>query len=86
MTPSALPTLAIARSLRAVVRARLERARSASAAGEGLAENERGVAMVEYVTLLCLVTLSGAATVVALGVPLMQLFRYVQMVIAMPIP
>jgi hypothetical protein len=42
--------------------------------------------MVEYVTLLCLVTLIGAATVVALGVPLMQLFRYVQMVLAMPIP
>jgi hypothetical protein len=53
---------------------------------EGLAASERGVAMVEYVTLLCLVTLIGAATVVALGVPLMQLFRYVQMVLAMPIP
>jgi len=51
-----------------------------------LVRGEGGVAMVEYVTLLCLVTLLGAATVVALGVPLMQLFRYVQMIIAMPIP
>ena len=58
-------------------------------AAPGIAElvrGEGGVAMVEYVTLLCLVTLLGAATVVALGVPLMQLFRYVQMIIAMPIP
>ena len=64
--------------------------RAASApAAPGIAElvrGEGGVAMVEYVTLLCLVTLLGAATVVALGVPLMQLFRYVQMIIAMPIP
>ncbi len=67
--------------------ARLAGARGASRGqADGLAANERGVAMVEYVTLLCLVTLIGAATVVALGVPLMQLFRYVQMVIAMPIP
>ena len=57
-----------------------------SAPAPGLAKSEGGVAMVEYVTLLCLVTLIGAATVVALGVPLMQLFRYVQMIIAMPIP
>lgn len=56
------------------------------AASASLGKDEGGVVMVEYVTLLCLVTLSGAATVVALGVPLMQLFRYVQMVIAMPIP
>ena len=67
--------------------ARLAVARAAlRGRAEGLATNERGVAMVEYVTLLCLVTLTGAATVVALGVPLMQLFRYVQMVIAMPVP
>lgn len=59
---------------------------SVSDAAEGLGASERGVVMVEYVTLLCLVTVTGAATVVALGVPLMQLFRYVQMVIAMPIP
>ncbi len=51
-----------------------------------LRASEGGVVMVEYVTLLCLVTITGAATVMALGVPLMQLFRYVQMVIAMPIP
>ena len=51
-----------------------------------LLRDERGVAMVEYVTLLCLVTVAGAAAVAALGVPLIQLFRYVQTVIAMPIP
>lgn len=57
-----------------------------AAANASLIKSEGGVVMVEYVTLLCLVTLTGAATVMALGIPLMQLFRYVQMVIAMPIP
>lgn len=59
---------------------------AAPAAQSSLVKEEGGVVMVEYVTLLCFVTLTGAATVMALGVPLMQLFRYVQMVIAMPIP
>ena len=84
MTPSPHLTSPLLR-LRSGVVARLSAARAA-AGDEGLAASERGVAMVEYVTLLCLVTLIGAATVVALGVPLMQLFRYVQMVLAMPIP
>ncbi len=59
---------------------------AAPVAEASLVKAEGGVVMVEYVTLLCFVTLTGAATVMALGVPLMQLFRYVQMVIAMPIP
>jgi Flp pilus assembly pilin Flp len=51
-----------------------------------LARDERGVATVEYVTVLVLVSIVGAGAIVALGVPLIQLFRYVQMVIAMPVP
>jgi Flp pilus assembly pilin Flp len=68
-------------------------ARSRAAAGGGdarrvpvLVRDERGVATVEYVTVLIFVSLVGAAAIVGLGVPLIQLFRYVQMVIAMPVP
>jgi len=53
---------------------------------KSLLADQSGVAMVEYVTLLLLVTVIGASAVAALGVPLIQLFRYVQTVIAMPIP
>ena len=53
---------------------------------KSLLADQRGVAMVEYVTLLCLVAVIGAAAVAALGVPLIQLFRYVQTMIALPIP
>lgn len=46
----------------------------------------RGVVFVEYVALLLLVTIVGAASVVALGVPLMHLFRYQQLMLSLPIP
>ncbi len=52
----------------------------------GLTRNDRGAVFVEYITVLCLVTLVGAAAVAALGLPLLRLFRYVQAVILLPIP
>ncbi len=79
--PSPLPAKPSASDASPLLRTGSERAPKRS-----LRSSEGGVVMVEYVTLLCLVTITGAATVMALGVPLMQLFRYVQMVIAMPIP
>ena len=51
-----------------------------------LLRETRGVAYVEYVTLLLLVTIGGAVAIFSLGVPLLQTFRYAQVVIAMPIP
>lgn len=46
----------------------------------------RGVVFVEYVALLLLVTIMGAASVLALGVPLVNLFRYQQLMLSLPIP
>lgn len=51
-----------------------------------LRRDERGAVFVEYVTVLTLVTVVGAAAVAALGIPLLKLFRYVQAVILLPIP
>ena len=46
----------------------------------------RGVVFVEYVALLLLVTVIGAGAVAALGIPLVNLFRYQQLVLSLPIP
>jgi hypothetical protein len=46
----------------------------------------RGVVFVEYVALLLLVTIIGAGAVVALGLPLVNLFRFQQLVLSLPIP
>jgi hypothetical protein len=46
----------------------------------------RGVVFVEYVALVSLVTIMGAAAVLSLGLPLVHLFRYQQMIISLPIP
>ena len=46
----------------------------------------RGVVFVEYVALLLLVTIIGAGAVVTLGVPLVNLFRYQQLILSLPIP
>lgn len=51
-----------------------------------LHRDTRGVVFVEYVALLLLVTITGAAAVLALGVPLVHLFRYQQLVLSLPIP
>jgi hypothetical protein len=45
-----------------------------------------GVVFVEYVALLSLVTVVGAGAVVALGIPLMKLFRYQELLLSLPIP
>jgi hypothetical protein len=45
-----------------------------------------GVIYVEYLILLCLVTLIGAGAVAALGLPLLRLFRYAEMLLLLPVP
>ena len=54
--------------------------------GRLLASSTAGVVFVEYVALLTLVTVVGAVTVVGLGVPLLELFRFSQAVISLPVP
>jgi len=49
-------------------------------------EGTRGVVFVEYVALLLLVTVTGAGAVAALGMPLVNLFRFQQLVLSLPIP
>ncbi len=51
-----------------------------------LAASASGVVFVEYVALLLLVTVIGAVSVVSLGVPLLKLYRFTQMMISLPIP
>lgn len=51
-----------------------------------LHHREDGIAMTEYVTLLMLVTLGGAAAVVALGIPLLRLYKHAQILLALPVP
>lgn len=45
-----------------------------------------GVVFVEYVALLTLVTVIGSGAVVALGIPLLNLFRYQELMLSLPIP
>jgi hypothetical protein len=51
-----------------------------------LVRSRSGVVFVEYVALLTLVTVVGAVAVVGLGVPLLKLYRFAQMVLSLPIP
>lgn len=51
-----------------------------------LAGSSSGVVFVEYVALLTLVTVIGTVSVVGLGVPLLKLYRFSQMVLSLPIP
>jgi len=51
-----------------------------------LANDERGAVYVEYLVVASMVTITGAAAVVTLGVPLYNLFRYVEMMILLPVP
>ena len=64
---------------------RLVSGRPSPSAGE-LARSKRGVVFVEYVALLTLVTVLGSIAVVGLGVPLLTLYRYAQMILSLPIP
>lgn len=45
-----------------------------------------GVVFVEYVALMTLVTLIGAISTLTLGVPLLKLYRFAQMILSLPIP
>ncbi|MEM9192881.1 MAG: hypothetical protein AAGF12_27145 [Myxococcota bacterium] len=51
-----------------------------------LARDESGVAYTEYVILLSVVTVIGSAATAALGIPLLQTYRYAQLVLSLPIP
>lgn len=51
-----------------------------------LAASGSGVVFVEYVALLLLVTVIGAVSVVGLGVPLLKLYRFAQMILSLPVP
>lgn len=45
-----------------------------------------GVVFVEYVALMTLVTLIGAISTLTLGVPLLKLYRFAQMILSLPMP
>ncbi len=47
---------------------------------------ERGAITLEYVVVLCLVSLVGALAVAALGIPLLESFRLSQLLITLPVP
>ena len=53
---------------------------------QGLVADEGGVAYVEYVMVLALVTILGTVAVYSVGLPLFQTYRYAQLLIALPIP
>ena len=48
--------------------------------------SQKGVVTTEYLALLSFVTILGAASIAALGVPLVRLFRYAATIIALPMP
>jgi hypothetical protein len=48
--------------------------------------DERGVATVEYVIVLCLVSVGASLAVIALGRLLLALFLYQQAVLLLPFP
>jgi Flp pilus assembly pilin Flp len=51
-----------------------------------LLTDRSGAAYVEYLSLLSLVTLIGAAGVAGLGLPLLRLFRYAELMLLLPMP
>ena len=53
---------------------------------QGLIQDLAGAIYVEYLTLATMVTIGGAAAVVSLGVPLLQLYDYVELMILLPVP
>ncbi len=60
--------------------------RSNTPSSRELVSSRSGVVFVEYVALLTLVTVIGAVAVVGLGIPLLKLYRFAQMVLSLPIP
>ena len=65
---------------------RMDSRESRSRPGEQLRADEQGAVYVEYLVVASMVTITGAAAVVTLGVPLYNLFRYVEMMILLPVP
>jgi hypothetical protein len=51
-----------------------------------LVRDTRAVAFVEYLILLTVVTMVGGAAVYSVGVPMLQHFRFAQVVVALPFP
>ena len=60
--------------------------KSAQVAVESLRKDERGLATVEYAMLLAVVTVGGAIAVLSLGVPFVKMFRFQQLILALPFP
>jgi hypothetical protein len=80
-------------------RARLSHDTASREAGTGLAfgllpesvvheraKGARGSVFLEYLAVTIFVTTLGAAAVIALGVPLAELYLFQQMIVALPIP
>lgn len=55
-------------------------------ASRGLGRATEGAVVAEYVILLVLVAIGAGAGTVALGVPLLRLHRYTQMILVAPFP
>jgi Flp pilus assembly pilin Flp len=55
-------------------------------AKQSVVRDRRGAAYVEYLALLTLVTLVGAGAVAALGIPLLRLYRFAEVIILLPAP
>jgi Flp pilus assembly pilin Flp len=51
-----------------------------------LASHEQGAATVEYLIVLCLVSLAASLAVVALGTRLLELFLYQRALLVLPFP
>lgn len=51
-----------------------------------LRSGTEGAIMVEYTTLLMMVTIGCAAAITGLGLPLIRLFRFQQMMMVIPFP
>jgi Flp pilus assembly pilin Flp len=51
-----------------------------------LLEDESGVAYVEYIILLSLVTVLGSVAVFSVGLPFFTTYRFTQLLVALPFP
>jgi Flp pilus assembly pilin Flp len=51
-----------------------------------LLDDQRGTVTVEYVIVLCLVSIGAALAVIALGTLLLELFHYQQALLVLPFP
>jgi hypothetical protein len=60
--------------------------KAAENGADELAKQTRGSVFVEYLALLCLVTLGGSAALVSLGAPLIHYYRVTQLVLGLAIP